>query len=190
MKREEVIITSGWERIGRDFLWQGILAILFGLFLLLWPGITLTVLVLVFGIVAILEGLYSGAMYLRNRSAFGSWGLFYGVISFLAGVIALLWPGVTLLVLTVLIAAWAVANGVFRIVMGIELRKEIRHEGLLIANGAISLLFGLLLLWIALTRPLLGVLTFAAIIGIYALFIGVTLAVLGLSLKSSGKRPS
>jgi uncharacterized membrane protein HdeD (DUF308 family) len=164
MKREEVIITSGWERIGRDFLWQGILAILFGLFLLLWPGITLTVLVLVFGIVA--------------------------VISFLAGVIALLWPGVTLLVLTVLIAAWAVANGVFRIVMGIELRKEIRHEGLLIANGAISLLFGLLLLWIALTRPLLGVLTFAAIIGIYALFIGVTLAVLGLSLKSSGKRPS
>ena len=74
------------------------------------------------------------------------WLALVGVLGIAAGAVTLAWPGLTGLVLLFFIAGWAIASGVFQIVGAIKLRKEIDDEWLLIASGALSVLFGCLIL--------------------------------------------
>jgi uncharacterized membrane protein HdeD (DUF308 family) len=68
---------------------------------------------------------------------------------------------------------------IFEIIGAIRLRKEIEGEWLLILNGALSVLFGLVLLW----RPGLGALAVVWIIGAYAIILGVIYVIFGLKLR-------
>ena len=76
------------------FLFRGIAAVLFGIIALVWPSITLSALVLVFGVFAVISGITAVAAALRNTE-FPGWGflLFEGILGILAGAIALAWPG-------------------------------------------------------------------------------------------------
>jgi uncharacterized membrane protein HdeD (DUF308 family) len=65
------------------------------------------------------------------------------------------------------------------IVGAIKLRKEIQGEWLLILNGVISVLFGLVLLW----RPMTGAVALIYVIGIYAIVLGVIYVMFGLKLR-------
>ncbi len=80
------------------FLVRGIAAILFGILTLVWPNLTLSVLVLLFGVFAVVSGITAVAAALRNREEQG-WGLllFEGILGILAGVVALVWPNITAL---------------------------------------------------------------------------------------------
>jgi len=80
------------------FLFRGIAAVLFGILALVWPRMTLTVLVLVFGVFAVISVITAIAAALRNTE-FSGWGflLFEGILGILAGAIALAWPGITAL---------------------------------------------------------------------------------------------
>jgi uncharacterized membrane protein HdeD (DUF308 family) len=90
-----------------------------------------------------------------------------------------LWPGLTAIVLQVFIAGWAVAIGVFQIIGAIQLRKEIRDEWLLIAGGALSIVFGVILL----AQPGVGALALLYVIGSYAVLYGVLLVSFSLRLR-------
>src|SRR6185312_9842094 len=63
---------------------------------------------------------------------------FRGVAAILFGVLALVWPGMTVFALLWVIALWAVVTGVFDIVAAFQLRKETRRERLLAVSGALS----------------------------------------------------
>jgi uncharacterized membrane protein HdeD (DUF308 family) len=110
------------------------------------------------------------------------WGvlLLEGLAGIAAGAIALLWPGLTLLALLALIAAWAVLSGVFEIAAAIRLRKEISGEWLLALAGVATLGFGVLLV----VFPAAGTLALVLLVGIYAVLFGVTLIALGFRLRS------
>src|SRR5713226_8834963 len=94
------------------FLVRGIAAVLFGIIALVWPKLTLSALVLVFGVFAIISGITAVAAALRSTEVQG-WGLllFEGILSILAGVIAVAWPGITALAFIYLLAAWAIITG-------------------------------------------------------------------------------
>ena len=49
------------------FLFRGLAAILFGVLTLVWPGISLAVLVLLFGIFAVISGISTIVIALRSR---------------------------------------------------------------------------------------------------------------------------
>src|SRR6266568_2048470 len=99
------------------FLVRGIAAILFGILTFVWPKLTLSALVLLFGVFAVISGITAVAAALRNTGEQG-WGmlLFEGILSILAGVIALVWPNITALAFLYLLAAWAIIIGVMELV--------------------------------------------------------------------------
>jgi uncharacterized membrane protein HdeD (DUF308 family) len=91
------------------------------------------------------------------------------------GLATFVWPGITALALTYLIAIWAIVKGIFELVGAIRLRKYIRHEWLYIIGGLVSILLGVAIF----SRPLLGALAITSMLGIYGLIFGAVL--LGLS---------
>ena len=91
------------------------------------------------------------------------------------------WPGITALVLLYFIAAWAIWTGVFGIVATIRLRREIEGEWLLILAGALSVIFGILLL----IMPGTSALAVVWLIARYVLLFGILLVVLAFRLRSS-----
>lgn len=159
---------------------RGVAAIIFGILAFVWPGITLFTLVLFYGAFVLVDGVLAIAAAIMGGNAAPRWWLaIVGLAGIVAGALTFLWPGVTALVLLLFIAAWAIVLGVFEIIGAIRLRKEIEGEWLLILNGAISIVFGLVLLW----RPELGALAVVWIIGAYAIILGVIYVLFGLKLR-------
>jgi uncharacterized membrane protein HdeD (DUF308 family) len=165
---------------------RGAAAVVFGLAALVWPGITLFVLVALFGAFALVDGAVTlGTALIRNRDRPDSrgssrgWLLAQGVAGILIGMLTFAWPDVTAVALLWLIAAWAVATGVLEILTAVRLRRELRHEWLLALSGALSVVFGILLIaW-----PAAGALAVVTIIGIYGIVFGVSLVALGIRMR-------
>jgi uncharacterized membrane protein HdeD (DUF308 family) len=161
-------------------LLRGICAIIFGLLTIIWPGLSLFTLVILYGVFALFDGgLAIGAAIMGDTPAPRWWLALVGALGVAAGAVTLLWPGITGLVLLFFIAGWAIAAGVFEIVGAIKLRKEIENEWLLIASGVLSVLFGVLILMF----PCAGALGLAFAIGMFAMLYGVLLVGFALRLR-------
>ncbi len=152
------------------FLFRGIAALVFGVITLVWPGLTVLALVILFGIFAIISGITAVAAALQNREAHG-WGvlLFEGILWLLAGVVALVWPGVTALSFLYLLAVWAVITGILELIAPLSFPMS-GGRGLLMAlSGLVSIVFGIVIA----AQPASGLLAVTWLIGIYAIIIGV-----------------
>ncbi len=157
---------------------RGLVAVLFGLLTFMLPGITLVTLVLLFGVYALVDGIFNVIAFLRLASH--HWALLIeGLIGIIAGILTFAWPAMTAVVLLYLIAFWAIFTGVFEIVAGIRLRKALTNEWLLIVMGAVSLLFGVTILF----APGAGALAIVLWIGAYALVFGIVLLALAFRLR-------
>ncbi|WP_181781694.1 HdeD family acid-resistance protein [Pseudonocardia pini] len=166
-------------------LLRGVLLVIFGIVALVSPGIALGALILVFGIYAIMDGLTAVVMGIRTRKSEKSWGwiVAQGVISVLAGLIALVYPGATALSLLFVIAFWAIVLGVAAIAEGIRSRRTDDRWGWTIAKGVLDVLFGILLLvW-----PATGILTLLWLVGVFAVAGGIVLAVLAFRIRKLAK---
>ncbi len=161
---------------------RGILAIAFGVLAFLWPGLTLAVLVLLFGAYALLDGVASIIIGLTGRGAQDNrlWLMLGGVFGVLVGVLTFVWPSITALALIYFIAAWAIVTGVFTIVAAVQLRKEIDNEWLLGISGALSILVGLYMA----AFPGDGALALIWVIAAYAIVFGLLLIGLALRLRN------
>jgi uncharacterized membrane protein HdeD (DUF308 family) len=160
---------------------RGLVGVFIGILAVVWPGITLAVLVGIFGMYALLDGVINLVLGLSRRRDGRSWAhALQGVAGIVAGVLAFLWPGVTALVLVVFIGAWAIVTGVLEIAAAIRLRKEIKGEWLLALSGIMSALFGVLVL----AFPGAGAVAIAWLLGIYAAAAGIVLVALGVRLRS------
>src|SRR4026207_1886926 len=91
---------------------RGVCAILFGLAAFAWPGITLAVLILLWGAYALADGVLAviWSFMSRGRDSF-PWGVFLaGLAAIVAGAFAVLRPGLPAAALPRLLAAWARAR--------------------------------------------------------------------------------
>ncbi len=172
-----VLARSWWHLALR-----GAAAVLFGVLALVWPGVTLLFLVALFAAYAVVSGVGEVAGALRNRGEPGWWlVLVLGLVSLAAGVLALLYPGITALVLVVIMGVNAIFAGVLHISMAVRLRREIRGEWLLGLAGLVSILFGAMVL----IFPGAGALALIWLIAFYAIFTGTLLVALGLRLRAN-----
>jgi uncharacterized membrane protein HdeD (DUF308 family) len=159
---------------------RGACAILFGVLTFIWPGITLFTLVLLYGAFALVDGVLALISAITGGSPAPRWWLvLIGLLGIAAGIVTLVLPGMTALLLLLFIAGWAIATGVMEIYGAIKLRKEIDNEWWLIVNGVISVLFGLILI----VQPATGALALLFVIGTFAIIYGITLISLSLRLR-------
>ena len=154
---------------------RGLAAILFGVLAFVWPGMTLAVLVLLFGAYALVDGVLTLIAAFRGAVQHRIVMLVEGVVSVLAGLAAFVWPGLTALVLLYIIAFWAIVTGVLEIVAAIRVRRAISNELGLVIGGVLSVVFGVVLL----IAPGAGALAVIFLIGAYAVVFGI--ALLGLA---------
>jgi uncharacterized membrane protein HdeD (DUF308 family) len=162
------------------FLLRGVAAIIFGVLALMWPGVTLMTLVLLYGIFALVDGVFAIMGAIRGSEHTSRWWLaIVGLLGIAAGAVTLLWPGISSLVLLWCIAIWAIATGIMQIAGAISMRHQINDEWMLIASGALSVIFGGLLL----TRPGTGALALVVVISAYAIAYGIILAALAMRLR-------
>jgi uncharacterized membrane protein HdeD (DUF308 family) len=160
-------VARGW----RVYAVRGVAAIILGMAALVWPGPTLAVLVYLFGAFAFVDGVAMLAALARGdilarRHAWAT-GL-SGVAGIVIAIATLVWPGITALTLLYLVAFWAILTGVLQIVAAIELRRVIEGEFWMILGGALSIVFGSLLM----VNPGTGLLSLVWLVGFYAIMFG------------------
>ena len=167
---QSVATTTWWLALLR-----GIFMVLFGIIALVSPGIALLTLVWVFGAYAILDGIAAVALGIRTRGEpHWLWTTVQGVVSVLAGLIALIWPGITALALLTVIALWAILLGAGEIGGAFAARKRGSTAwSWTLAAGILNVVFGvLLLIW-----PSSGILTLVWLVGIFTLVGGIALVI-------------
>ena len=160
---------------------RGVLAVLLGIVTFLWPGITLSALVLMFGVYAFLDGVLNLAGAWRRSQHHERWvaPLIEGVVGIMAGVVAFLSPGFTAVALVTVIAIWAIFTGILEIAAAFRLRRHIANEWLLGLMGVASVLFGVALF----AAPITGALVLAVWFGVYALIFGIATLALAFRLR-------
>jgi uncharacterized membrane protein HdeD (DUF308 family) len=161
---------------------RGVAAIIFGIMAFVYPGLTVAVLVLLFGAWVLVDGIFRVIGAIGHRASDPDWGwqLVIGILGIVIGFLTFHAPAVTALALVIYIAAWALMIGVTEIVVAIRLRREIRGEWFLILMGIVSLIFAIMLLW----NPLPGALALVWLIGSYAIVFGLLGIIFGFRLHS------
>jgi uncharacterized membrane protein HdeD (DUF308 family) len=175
-------LTKGWWIM----LLRGLAAVAFGVLAFGWPGLTILTLIVLFAVYALVDGLFAlfSVFSSRDHGVPAWWLVLIGLLGIATAAITYFWPGITAMMLVMIIGAWALVHGIFEIVAALQLRKELEDWWILALGGVISVLFGGLLLF----NPGAGALAMIWLIGIYAIVFGALLIILSFRLKSVSSR--
>jgi len=164
---------------------RGALAVLFGLVALLWPRLTLDILVIGFGAFVLVGGIFAVIAALGDRGVHDRWGVLLaeGLVGIGIGLVTFFWPTITALALLFLIVVWAIATGILEIAVATWMHRAMGNEWLLLLGGIASVLFGILLA----VLPAAGLLALTWLIGIYAIVFGAILLLLAFQWRKLGR---
>ena len=181
------------ETIGRLFpidkkhWWQvavrGLIALLFGIMLLAWPGVSLFIFAILFGAFAFVDGIFTLVAAVNYKAGAGqrAWLFVRGILGIIVGIITFFWPAITELALVLLIGAWALVAGIMELNFAFRAVRETGAKWLFAVSGILSIILGILLL----VSPIAAIIAVIWIIGAYAVIVGIVLIVLGFRLRSS-----
>jgi uncharacterized membrane protein HdeD (DUF308 family) len=146
---------------------RGVVAIVFGVMAVLLPGITVVALAILFGAYALVNGVITMVAAFRRQqdAARRVAQVLAGLLGVAAGIVALVWPGITALALVVVVGAWALVTGALEIWAA----TRIPGQWMPLVVGAVSMVVGLLIL----LRPGVGAVALALTVGVYAIAAGV-----------------
>jgi uncharacterized membrane protein HdeD (DUF308 family) len=165
---------------------EGILGIAFGILALLFPGMTLITLAILFAIWAIVSGLFEiieGFRVAEHRGR--SWPFaVMGVTAIAAGVIAFVLPGITIVGFAILLGAWFFVKGIMEVYTAWRIRNEVSGEWVLALAGLLAIVAGLIILAV----PAVGIVLAIAFIAAWAIVGGILAIVFGWRLRSLGQR--
>jgi uncharacterized membrane protein HdeD (DUF308 family) len=160
---------------------RGVVLLVLGLLMLVQPLWSVTALVWIFGIFAILDGMVTIFQWFANRQEAGAgWFLLSGLFSLALGIVVVVWTPETAAILFYLIAGWVLVLGVLGIIASVVLYRA-RDAGWywVLTFGLVNFLFGLLLL----THPQESVTVVVVLLGLFAFVGGVVLIVSGFASK-------
>jgi uncharacterized membrane protein HdeD (DUF308 family) len=162
---------------------RGAVAIIVGVVSIVWPGVTLTAMVVLFAVYAFIDGGLQAARAFASRTAGPVFGhLLLGLLDLAAGIVALAWPGVTVTALILVIAIWAFATGVVEIAGAFAPQEPAGLRALFILGGLVSIALAVVL-W---SSPDIGAVSLALLFGFFALVYGVSQLVLAAQVRKGG----
>jgi uncharacterized membrane protein HdeD (DUF308 family) len=150
---------------------NGLLAVAVGVVILVWPGISLFALTILFGVYALATGVV-GLYYSFTAEANGErgWLVFSGLLGIAVGIMVLVWPNISELALLYVIGAYAIVLGIVAVVGAFWLPIDGGDTALLILSGLVSIAFGVVMF----AKPGDGALVTLALIAAFALVTGIT----------------
>ena len=176
LAREAILAGNWWAAAIR-----GVSAIVLGILAVILPHLTLLGLVIIFALYCLVDGIFAIILAIRGARKHERWGwlAFSGIVSLITAGLALFYPYVTILVLVILFAAWALISGAATIAAGAKLSRS-HGRWWLIAAGVIAIVAGLLMVFL----PTIGMLTLIYLVGFQCLFAGITWLALAFRLRA------
>jgi uncharacterized membrane protein HdeD (DUF308 family) len=175
-------VTASLGHVWWFFMLRGLIAAALGLCVLIWPTLSLALLLRLVGLYLLADGIVG--LVTAFRSTERTPHLMQAAISLAVGAVLLFWPGGTVRTLFVVFGVWALLSGIGQIISSQQLDADVTNRGLLRSLGIITSILGLvLILW-----PGTGVVAIAWVIGIAALVIATLLIILAQCLKRTARR--
>jgi uncharacterized membrane protein HdeD (DUF308 family) len=167
------------------FLVGGLASVIFGVLAFVNPGIALLVLAMFFAASVLVDGVTNVIGSVQNREKDGWWVmLLLGILGLLVGGFALFNPPVSMMAFIYLVAFQAIMLGVFVIMLGYKVRQATTREWILYVTGALSVLFGFLVV----LNPGAGGLSIVYLIASWAIVIGAFKVFFGFKVKNLPER--
>lgn len=166
------------RKYSTSLITRGCLAVLFGIIALAWTGMTVEIMVYLFAFFALLAGLLSlvgGIMAMKHHD---KWWVFliYGLVDILIGIVVLVWPGISLVILVYLIAVWAVAGGLVQLYSAYTSGWSNAPKWVLILGGILSIILGFLIMF----YPVSTMAILIWFLAIYAIVFGILMIIVGI----------
>jgi uncharacterized membrane protein HdeD (DUF308 family) len=180
----EAQVHEGERALAR--LWKtmalgGALAIAFSVVIVVWPNISLSVLIGLFGAFALVSGIttIAGAFNVPVPGKQRAWIVIQGLLGVAVAVVVFVWPDLSALGLLYAIGAWAIAAGIAEIALAFELPISGSRSLLLGLGGLLSIAFGVIMF----AEPGAGAIAVLALIAAFLLVTGVMQVAYALELR-------
>jgi uncharacterized membrane protein HdeD (DUF308 family) len=171
VERTAQTVESDLKRVRWALGISGVLSVAFGVVILIWPGISLYAMVILFGAFSLANGIVNLATAISGRIKQGrGWLAVAGLLGIAVGVVVFLWTGMSALALLYVIGVYAVLLGLITIAGAFSLPFEVGDRALFVLTGLVSILFGIVMF----AKPGDGALVLLALIAAFALVTGVS----------------
>lgn len=163
--------------LSSSLLLRGLLAIAVGIVSVAWPNVTVGAIVLLFAVYAFIAAATDAMRAFSSDGAGPVVGyLLLAALSIVAGILALVWPGITALVLVIWVAAWAFVTGTVEVALTFRQGETAGERAMWVLTGLASIVLGIVLF----IRPDIGAVSLATVFGLFSIFYGVSAVVLSL----------
>jgi uncharacterized membrane protein HdeD (DUF308 family) len=148
---------------------SGALSVVFGIVILVWPGISLKALVLLFGAFALVRGIFGLVAAARSPIKEGrGWLVAASLAGIALGVVVFFYTDMSALALLYVIGSYAVVLGITTVASAFWLPFDNADRILLAVTGLVAILFGIVMF----AKPGDGALVLLALIAAYSLVVG------------------
>jgi len=172
------------KSLSTSLIARGILAVIIGVIALAWPTVTVLALVILLAVYAFMASGMEAARGFSSRTAGPVIGhLLLGLVDLAAGMVALVWPGPTALVLVLIVGVWAIIAGLVEFFAAFASGEPAGTRAVFILGGLATVAFGVVLC----ARPGIGAVTLALLFGLFNLISGIWMLVQGTELRRTGK---
>jgi uncharacterized membrane protein HdeD (DUF308 family) len=166
---------------------RGVVGVVFGLMAMTWPGLTILALVVLWGIWALVDaGMSASAVFAPGVG--GGTRLLFAVIAaagLIAGLFALLRPGVAAVTITWFLGIWLMVRGLVTLIGAFT--PGTTSRGVILLSGVVDMVLGLLLV----ANPGRAALDIAWLLGLFAVVWGIALIAVGvLTRKALNQLPA
>ncbi|MEV0803759.1 HdeD family acid-resistance protein [Kribbella sp. NPDC050281] len=180
MDRE--LFTSSWKIM----VARGVVGIVFGILVIVWPIETGLALMVLFGFWALLEGISLLVQAFRPSTEGSRLGrALLAVIALVVAFFAIFSPGVTAQTLTWIFGIWLIVRGLFEVFTAFS-SYRLTPRWLLLVGGALSILLGVFFV----ANPGRGAVGVAIWLGLIALCWGLVFVVAGFMLRREHSSPA
>ena len=149
---------------------HGLASVVFGVMILVWPGISVYALTILFGAYTLTTGILEFGTAFTAQGKERAWLILRGLLGITVGMLVFAWPDISALTLLYVIGAYAFAFGILCVGASFRLPLDGRDTASMILTGLVAIVFGIVIF----AEPGAGALAVLGLIAAFALVTGIS----------------